>query len=210
MPKIIAYIRASTNKQELDAQRLTLLEFARHKGMHIDEFIEITISSRRCTKQRRIEEVINMLQDDHDTLIVTELSRLGRSTTEVISLVNALVDRNIRVIIAKQGLDISKHDMHSKVALMIFSLFSELERDLISMRTKEALQAKKQKGQILGRPKGVLCKSKYDKDIDKIKELLTYGLSIQKIIKVLGYGRVMSLYTYVKKRNIKNLIQNPI
>lgn len=89
-----------------------------------------------------------MLQtlDDADTLIVTELSRLGRSTTEIISLVNAMVKRSIRVIIIKQNLDIAQHDMNSKIIITLFSLFSELERDMISLRTKEALQAKKRKG----------------------------------------------------------------
>jgi len=88
---------------------------------------------------------------DSDTLIVTELSRLGRSTAEVIALVNELVTRNIRVIILKQNLDISQHDMSSKIVITLFSLSAELERDLTSLRTKEALAAKKQQGVLLGK-----------------------------------------------------------
>ena len=105
--------------------------------MSIDEFVGITISSRQTKKQRRIDDLVDKLVET-DTLIVTELSRLGRSTTEVISLVNALVKRDIRVIVIKQNLDISTEDMNSKVTLTLFSLFAELERDLISLRTKEA------------------------------------------------------------------------
>ena len=81
-------------------------------------------------------------------------------------------------------------------------MFGELERDLISLRTKEALASKKREGQILGKPKGTIQKSKFDKDIDKIKELLSYGLSKRKIANVLGYSNHIALTTYIKKRNI--------
>jgi DNA invertase Pin-like site-specific DNA recombinase len=104
------------------------------------------MSSRKNSKQRRVDELVEKL-NDADTLIVTELSRLGRSTAEVITLINALIKRNIRVIIIKQNLDIKKHDMQSKVMITLFSLFGELERDLVSMRTKEALAAKKNAGE---------------------------------------------------------------
>ena len=109
MGKVIAYLRASTDKQDLSHQKLELLEFARNKLLKIDSFIEITVSSQKKTKQRRIDELMQTL-DDADTLVVTELSRLGRSTAEIISLVNALIKRSIRVIIIKQNLDISKHE----------------------------------------------------------------------------------------------------
>ena len=201
MGKIVAYLRASTDKQDLDHQKLELLEFCRRKSMSVDEFVEITISSRQPTKQRRIDDLVDKLVET-DTLIVTELSRLGRSTTEVISLVNALVKRNIRVIVIKQNLDISTEDMNSKVTLTLFSLFAELERDLISLRTKEALASKKRQGQILGKPKGTIQKSKFDQNINKIKELLGYGLSVRKIANVLGYTNHIALNTYIKKRNI--------
>lgn len=141
--------------------------------------------------------------NDADTLIVTELSRLGRSTAEVISLVNALVLRGIRVIILKNNLDISQHDMNSKIMITLFSLFAELERDLISLRTKEALAAKKAQGQVLGKPKGTIQKSKFDLDIERIKELMGYGLSVRKIAKVLGYKSHIALNTYIKKRRFR-------
>lgn len=199
MGKIIAYIRASTDKQDLSHQKLEILEFARKKNLNVDEFLEITISSRKTSKQRRIDELLEMLVEA-GTLIVTELSRLGRSTAEVISFINALVQRNTRIIIIKQSMDIQQHDMQSKVMVTLFSLFAELERDLISLRTREALAAKKMKGQVLGKPKGTLQKSKFDKDIDKIKELLGYGLSVRKITKVLGYNNHIALNTYINKR----------
>lgn len=204
MKKTVAYIRASIDKQDLNHQKLELLEFARKKSMTIDEFLEITISSRKTTKQRCVDELVEKL-NPQDTLIVTELSRLGRSTAEVIALVNVLVKRAIRVIVLKQNLDINEQDMNSKIILTLFSLFGELERDLISLRTKEALVSKKREGQILGKPKGTIQKSKFDNDVDKIKELLSYGLSIRKFSRVLGYTNHISLSTYIRKRNLRAL-----
>lgn len=205
MDKTVAYLRASTDGQDLSHQKLEILEFARKKKLTINDFIEVTISSRKTSKQRRIDELVEMLAET-DTLIVTELSRLGRSTAEVIALINALVNRNVRVMIIKQNLDIHQHDMNSKIIITLFSLFAELERDLISLRTKEALFAKKMQGTILGKPKGTLQKSKFDKDIEKIKELLGYGLSVRKIAKVLGYKSHIALNTYIKKRGLRSVL----
>ena len=208
MGKTVAYIRTSTDKQDLNNQKLEVLEFARKKNLKVDEFVEITISSRKTPKQRRIDDLMQKLVGS-DTLIVTELSRLGRSTAEVISLINELIDRNIRIIVIKQNLDILKQDMNSKIIITLFSLFAELEKDLISLRTKEALSAKKAQGIKLGKPKGTIQKSKFDKDIDRIKELLKLGLSVRKIAKLLGYNNHISLNTYVNKRKIrKNLEVN--
>jgi DNA invertase Pin-like site-specific DNA recombinase len=204
MGKIVAYLRASNNKQDTNHQKLELLEFARKRTLCIDEFVEIMISSRQTKKQRRIDELMEKLVQA-DTLMVTELSRLGRSTAEVISLVNALVRKNIRVIVTKQNLDISAHDMNSKIIVTLFSLFAELERDLISLRTKEALASKKREGQILGKPKGTIQNSKFDSNVDKIKELLGYGLSVRKIANVLGYTNHIALNTYIKKRKMRNV-----
>jgi len=201
MGKTLAYLRASTDKQETNNQKLEILEYARKQEINIDDYIELTISSRKSPKQRRIEELINRLNPS-DTLIVTELSRLGRSTAEVIALVNALVETNVRVVILKQNLDIRQHDMNSKIIITLFSLFGELERDLVSSRTKEALAAKKAQGQILGKPKGTIQKSKFDPHVDKIKELLDIGLSVRKIAKVLGYSNHIALNAYINKRHI--------
>lgn len=160
------------------------------------------ISSRKSSKQRRINELVTRL-DPSDTLIVTELSRLGRSTAEVISLVNALVENGVRVVIVKQNLDIHQQDMNSKIIITLFSLFGELERDLVSLRTKEALAAKKAQGQKLGKPNGTIQKSKFDQHSDKIKDFLEMGLSVRKIAKLLGYSNHIALNTYINKRGIR-------
>lgn len=205
MAKTIAYIRTSTDKQDLNNQKLEIFEFAKKHKLEVTDFIQMTISSRKTSKERRIDEMLSVLEDA-DTLIVTELSRLGRSTPEVIGLVNELIKKQVRVIAIKQNLDIKQHDMSSKVMITLFSLFSELERDLISLRTKEALASKKAQGIVLGKPKGTIQKSKFDKDVDKIRELLTLGLSIRKIAIFLGYTNHIGLNTYIKKRNIRTPI----
>lgn len=202
MSQTIAYLRTSTDKQDLNNQKLEILEWARKHDVKVDAFVEISMSSRKTSKERRVDEVVHRLAES-DTLIVTELSRLGRSTAEVIQLINELVARNIRVIILKQNLDLSTHDMTSKVMITLFSLFAELERDLISLRTKEALAAKKRQGVQLGKPKGVVQKSKFDANRERIQELLALGLSVRKIAKLLGYSNHLALNTYVKKRKLR-------
>jgi len=204
MNKTIAYIRTSTDKQDLNNQKLEIFEYAKKHQLKIDDFIEMAISSRKTSKERRIDEMLAAL-NDADNLIVTELSRLGRSTAEVIGLINELLKKQVRVIVIKQQLDIKQHDMTSKVMITLFSLFSELERDLISLRTKEALASKKRQGIRLGKPKGTIQKSKFDKDVEKIKQLLELGLSVRKIAHYLGYNNHIGLNNYIRKRNIRSL-----
>ena len=113
------------------------------------------------------------------------------------------------MITIKQNLDITRQDMNSKIIIALFSLFAELERDLVSLRTREALAAKKAQGQPLGKPKGTLQKSKFDKDVARIKELLGYGLSVRKIAKVLGYASHIALNTYINKRELQMANNKP-
>ena len=206
MAKTVAYLRVSTDKQDLNFQKLELLEYARRHELHINEFIEVAMSSRQTSKQRRIDELLTQLADS-DTLIVTELSRLGRSTAEVVALVNKLLQRNIRVIVIKQRLDIAQHDMQSKIIVTLFSLFAELERDLVSLRTREALAARKSQGVKLGKPKGTIQASQFDKDRSRIEELLSLGLSVRKIARLLVYKNHIGLNTYIKKRQSR---QQPV
>jgi DNA invertase Pin-like site-specific DNA recombinase len=205
MPKVLAYLRASTDKQDVTHQKYEILEYARKNNLVVSDYIKITVSSRKSSKQRRIDELLERLASD-DTLIVTELSRLGRSTAEVLTLVNILVENQVRVIIIKQNLDISRHDLNSKIIVTLFSLFGELERDFVSLRTKEALAAKKAQGIKLGKPLGTIQKSQFDPDREKIIELLGLGLSVRKISQLMGYPNHISLNTYINKRKLKDNI----
>ncbi len=172
--------------------------------MHIDEFLAISILSRQERRARKIDELLSLLAAG-DTLVVTELSRLGRSTGEVITLINDLLRRDIEVQVIKQNLHLTpqRNDMQAKIMITLLSLFAELERDLISLRTREALAAKKAQGIPLGKPKGTLQVSMYDKDQQRIVELLSLGLSARKIVRHLGYGHPSSLHHYIQTRKLR-------
>jgi len=210
MSKTIAYIRASTTAQDIKHQRHEILEYAHHQGIQIDQFIEITISSKKSSRKRRVEELQERLQPG-DTLLVTELSRLGRSTGEVIILINQLVEYGVMVQIIKQNLHLAKNnqDITAKVMVTLLALFAEIERDFISHRTKEALASKKAQGVILGKPKGTIQDSMYDKDRERIQDLLSFGVPQTRIIEHhLKYGTTKSLSYYIKTRELKKINQS--
>ena len=202
MAKVTGYVRVSTVRQDTDNQRHEILEYANKNHLHIDDFIEVEISSRRDKKQRRITELLERLEPG-DILIVSELSRLGRSTSEVIDIVNELIAKEIKFVAIKQGLNISgQHNMQSKVMVTMFSLFAELERDIISERTKAALAAKKAGGKKLGKPKGTLQESKLDPHQERIKEFLKHGVARSAIARMIGTSR-NNLVNYIKTRGLE-------
>jgi DNA invertase Pin-like site-specific DNA recombinase len=205
MGKILAYLRTSTDKQDLNNQRLEILDYARQYDLHIADFIAISISSRKTPSERRIDELLSML-NEHDTLLVTELSRLGRSTGQVINLIDELLTSGIHIIVIKPNLilDRSQDDLQSLTMITMLALFAQMERMMISRRTKEALATKKALGIALGKPKGTLQHSLYDKDAQRIVELLNLGLSVRRIsIKHLAYGSISSLSYYINTRNLR-------
>lgn len=202
MPKTIAYIRVSTNKQDVNNQRLEILDYARRNDFKVDDFIEIEVSSRKSQKDRRIEELMSRLNQG-DILIVSELSRLGRSTSEVIDLVNGMILRKVNLIAIKQGLRISaKMDMQTKVVVTMFSLFAELERDIISERTKTALAGKKANGIKLGKPRGTIQASKLDDRQEAIRELLKHRVAKSAIARMVGTSRT-NLVEYIRRRELQ-------
>jgi DNA invertase Pin-like site-specific DNA recombinase len=203
--RTVAYLRVSKDSQDVKNQRLAILEFARREKMEVDDFVEITVSSRKSTKERKVDQLLEEL-DIGDTLIVSELSRMGRSVGEIITTVDILVKKKIRFIAVKEGIRLNgSQDMQTKVMVTMFSLFAEIERDLISMRTKEGLAAAKASGKKLGRPKGVLGKSKLDGREDEIKRLLALEVSKASIAKITGVDR-STLYNFIRSRGI---VSNP-
>lgn len=198
---IYSYIRVSTEQQSVQHQENEINRYCSLNGIKVSESINVEISSRKDQRSRRIEELLSKLNKG-DILIVTELSRLGRNTGEVITLIDSLIKQGIELRILKQNLTIKEKDPMNTMLITILSMFSEFERDIISQRTKESLQSLKDKGIKLGKPKGTIQKSKYDLDRDKILELKDLGLSYTKIIKFLGYGSPSSLYSFISKRRI--------
>jgi DNA invertase Pin-like site-specific DNA recombinase len=206
MGKVLAYLRTSTDKQDLNHQKLEILEYARRNELHIDDFIAISISSRKSHRARRLDELLAQLAEG-DTLVVTELSRFGRSTGEVINLIDDLLDTGIRIVVIKQNLvlDKTRDDIQSITMITMLSLFAQLERMIISQRTKEALAAKRTQGVVLGKPRGTLQRSIYDKDRARIIELLSLGVSARRIsTHHLGYGYPSNLNYYINTRNLRN------
>ncbi len=189
---IYSYIRVSTNQQSIKTQKDEIQRYCDLNSLEIDESIEVEISSRKDLRQRRVHELLSKLSND-DILIVTELSRLGRNTGEVITLIDTLIKKNVEVRILKQNLFIKSHDPMNKMLITILSMFSEFERDIISQRTKESLQNLKDRGIKLGKKVGTIQSSIYDEDKDKIVELLSLGLSYRKVVNHLNYGSESSL-----------------
>ena len=205
--RVIAYLRVSTDRQDIDNQRLEILTYANQHNMKIDEFIEVEISSRKDLLKRRIGELLTKVAAG-DTVIVAELSRIGRSIVEVINIVNELVQKKVRLIAIKQALGIRDNgDMQTKIMITMFSLFAEIERDSISQRTKAALAAIKAGGKKLGKPKGTIGKSKLDPYRDFIVEERKYKAPAALIARKLAHlaGGTCSrqnLQVYMKKRGI--------
>ena len=152
MSRTLAYLRVSTLKQDIENQTHEIEGYCRRRELSVDDWIKVEQSSRRTTKERRIDELMSMLKKD-DTLIVSELSRLGRSLSEVVSLVEKLVKMKVRLIAIKQGLVMNgKPDPVTKAMIGLFSIFGEMERDMISQRTKNGLAHAKARGVRLGNP----------------------------------------------------------
>lgn len=183
--KIVGYIRISTDKQDLDKQRHLLLEYARKKRSIIDEFIEVEVSSRQDTGTRRIDELQTKLQKG-DTLLVAELSRLGREMLQVLNIINSLSEKGVKITFVRQP-ELSTTGSHGKLLLAIYSYFAEAEREFISMRVKQGLAAARAKGVKLGRPKGSRNKKRVlDPYRDEILKYLQKGIDLASVRKLIN------------------------
>ncbi len=183
--KTIGYTRISMDKQDLEKQKFLLLQYAQTHQLLIHEFIEVEISSRKNTKARRIDELLSKLQAG-DTLIVAELSRLGRNMLETLNIINTLTEKGVKMIFVRQP-ELSTTGPHTKLLLAIYSYFAEAEREYISMRTKQGLAAARAKGVKLGRPKGSRNKARVlDSHREQIKDYLKMGLTLASVVKIVN------------------------
>lgn len=204
---VYGYLRVSKMDQHLESQKSLIARYVVDHKMVIDEWIQVEISSRKSVEKRRITELLDKVETG-DMVIVSEISRVGRSIKEVLQIIEELIQvKKCRLVLVKQGLDLdptNKNDMTNKILLTIFTMMAELERDFISERTKEGLRARKERGIILGKPKGIIQKSMYDKDKDKIENLYQLGVPLNTIINThLKYGGYLSLKYYINKRMSK-------
>lgn len=147
----IAYLRVSTTDQDLEKNKYDILQLANEKGLGQVAWVEETVSGRVSWKKRQIAQVLDQLQAG-DHLIVSELSRLGRSMLECMEILSIASQKGIHLYAVKGNWRLD-NSIQSKIVAMAFSMAAEIERDLISQRTKEALAARKKAGITLGRPK---------------------------------------------------------
>jgi DNA invertase Pin-like site-specific DNA recombinase len=198
MGRTIGYLRVSTNEQDLDKNKAGILALANDKKLGNVDWVEEKVSGVKDWRKRKFGEVFSTLQKD-DTVIVSELSRFGRSTLQILEIMKEAREREIAVHAVKGGWSLNG-TMESKIVLTMFAMISEIERDLISQRTKEGLLARKAAGVKLGRPKGP-GKSKLDKHRIEIEALLKNGSTKTFIAKRYGTS-VSNLHSWLKRHNI--------
>src|SRR5918998_3660473 len=197
-PKTIAYLCVSTIDQDIEKNKAAILHLANSKLLGHVKFVEEKVSGKISWRKRKIAQILETAQKG-DNVIVSELSRLGRSMLECMEILSIAIQKGVNLYGVKGDWQLT-NSIQSKIIAMAFSMASEIERDLISKRTREALQVKKQNGMKLGRPRGV-GKSKLDAYRVEIEALLKNG-STQKFI-AKRYGTTeANLHHFLKQRGL--------
>lgn len=197
---IYAYIRVSTDKQSVENQRYEIETFCRKKNFAVERWIEETISSRVSLQERKLGKLLKRIKRG-DTLIVSELSRLGRSLMEIMGILNTLMRVEAKLITVKENYELGDN-INSKVLAFAFGLSAEVERTLISARTREALARKKAEGIKLGRPKGKNNNElKLTPQKEYINEMLRENMAVGAIAKQLQVHR-STLTRFLKRKSM--------
>lgn len=186
---IIGYIRVSSCKQTHEHQKYEIEQFAKLHNIKIDTWVQETISSRKPLNKRQLGNLLDELYPG-DILIACEISRLGRSLLEVMKILEQCLNKNCQVWTIKENYRLG-NDIQSKVMAFAFGLSAEIERNLISQRTKASLDSLKASGKKLGRPFAAQSKKlKLSKNTKKIKLLLNNGVSKNQIAKLMGVQNI--------------------
>ncbi len=196
MSRTIGYLRVSTADQDLDKNKADILKLANEKQLSCVEWVEEKVSGVKDWRKRALGTAFAELGAG-DTVIVSELSRLGRSTLQILEIMKLAKENNIAVHAVKGNWSLNG-SMESKIVLTMFAMISEIERDLISERTKEGLRARKAAGVKLGRPKGP-GKSKLDQYKEEIIALLANGSTKTFVAKRYDTS-VPNLYNWLKRQ----------
>ena len=193
---VYGYIRVSTDKQTVENQRFEILNYAASKGIFIDSWIEETISGTKSPSKRRLGLLLDKVQEG-DIIICSELSRLGRSLLMIMSILNRLMEKKCIVYTIKDNYVLGD-DIQSKVLAFAFGLSAEIERNLISQRTTEALKKRKADGIILGRPRGIANKVKLTDNLELVQELLALKIPKAKIARIFNVS-TPTLYNFIQR-----------
>jgi DNA invertase Pin-like site-specific DNA recombinase len=197
---IYAYVRISKDKQTTENQRFEILKFADEKRLQIDEWVDETVTGVKKARLRKLGPLLERMKAN-DILIVSEISRLGRSLMEVMSILYQLMEKDVKVFTVKERYELG-NNINSKVLAFAFSLSAEIERSMISSRTKEALARKKTEGTQLGRPRGRLSTvTKLTGKEDAILELLRKKVSYSAIARIMGVNRA-TLRHFITNRKL--------
>jgi len=198
----IAYLRVSTVGQDLDQQRLAILDYAQKHRVTVNAFVETQRSSQQARQRAELMQMIEGLQPG-DRLIVSELSRFGRSLGQILQIIDLLIQKEVRLVAIKEAIRFEgKQNLQTKAMIALFGLFAEIERDLIAERTKEGLAAAKARGKRIGRPKGALSKSKLDGKQDEIQSLLRKNVSKASIARIMDVSQT-TLHHFIKTRKLQ-------
>lgn len=190
-----AYIRISTDHQHIANQKHEISTFAKKNNIKINKWIEEVISSRKKLDERKLGEILKVLKPN-DVIIATELSRLGRNLLEVMGILQNCLENECQVWTLKENYRLGT-DIQSKVLAFAFSLAGEIERQLISERTRNSLKRLKDEGKHLGRPHSSDFNNLKNKH-EKIKQMLNRKTPKAEIARVLGCSWI-TLHRYVKK-----------
>ena len=185
---VIGYIRVSSNKQTVEHQRHEISVFTEQNNIKVDKWVEETISSRKPLNKRKLGQLLDALEPN-DIIIAAEISRLGRSLLEVMRILENCLNKNCQVWTIKEHYRLG-NDIQSKVMAFAFGLSAEIERNLISQRTKSSLDNIRATGKKLGRPLSAQSKKlKLSKNAKKVKKLLDMGISKYRIAKMMEVRR---------------------
>lgn len=183
-----AYLRVSTDGQDVENQKLGIIEYATARNIKIDIFVEDVVSGAKDWKKRALGKIIAKAKKG-DILIFSEVSRIARSTLQCLQVLQIAADKKIIVHVAKQQM-IFDNSLNSKIIATTLALASEIERAFISMRTKEALKKAKENGKVLGRKKGtIVINAKLAASHDQIEKLLKDRVSASAIGRMMGVDR---------------------
>ncbi|MGB5597386.1 MAG: recombinase family protein [Thiothrix litoralis] len=195
-----AYLRVSTDQQDVDNQRHGILEYANQNGITGVQFVEDSVSGKVKWRERRIGDLLLKTMQPGDTVIFAEISRMARSTLQVLEMLEHATTTNFHVHVAKQRMRFDD-SMNSKITATVLGLAAEIEREFISMRTKEALAKRKADGMTLGRPKGRAETVKLDAHREEIKRYLAKDISKRAIAKLVDCSK-STLYNWLEREGL--------